>query len=160
MKSGLLASVLNWYSPDHEVNQKFVQYLTENNKIYGTAEEFNLRRELFVAKDKLFEEWNNKPGQYHILGHNKFSDWTADELKKMGGLKKEIREYPTVTLDASSNAASVDWRTKGAVSPVGNQLVCMSGWAFAAIGAMESAHFVKSGKLIKLSEQEAVDCAT
>lgn len=78
----------------------------------------------------------------------------------MGGLKKEIREYPTVTLDASSNAASVDWRTKGAVSPVGNQLVCMSGWAFAAIGAMESAHFVKSGKLIKLSEQEAVDCAT
>ena len=109
MKSGLLASVLNWYSPDHVVNQKYAQYITEFNKNYGTMEEFNLRRELFVAKDKLFEEWNTKPGQYHILGHNKFSDWTADELKKMGGLKRETKEYPTVTLDTSSIADSVDW---------------------------------------------------
>jgi hypothetical protein len=77
----------------------------------------------------------------------------------MGGLKREIREYPEVTLDASQNADSIDWNAKGAVSPVGNQLVCMSGWAFAAIGAMESANFIKTGKLIKLSEQEAVDCA-
>ena len=77
----------------------------------------------------------------------------------MGGLKRETREYPEVTLDASQNADSVDWNAKGAVSPVGNQLVCMSGWAFAAIGAMESANFIKTGKLIKLSEQEAVDCA-
>jgi len=70
----------------------------------------------------------------------------------MGGLKKENKEHTTVQLDASSNADSVDWRAKGAVSPVGNQLVCMSGWAFAAIGTIESANFIKNGKLIKLSE--------
>jgi C1A family cysteine protease len=76
----------------------------------------------------------------------------------MGGLKKDNKEYPTVKLDASANADSIDWRAKGAVTPVGNQLVCMSGWAFAAIGVMESANFIKNGKLIKLSEQEAIDC--
>ena len=70
----------------------------------------------------------------------------------MGGLKKENKEYPIKELDASANADSIDWRTKGVVSPVGNQLVCMSGWAFAAIGSIESAAAIKSGKFIKLSE--------
>jgi C1A family cysteine protease len=77
----------------------------------------------------------------------------------MGGLKRDTKQYPEVTLDASLNADSVDWNAKGAVTPVSNQLVCMSGWAFAGIGAMESANFIKTGKLEKLSVQEAIDCA-
>jgi hypothetical protein len=62
-------------------------------------------------------------------------------------------------LDDSNLAASVDWRAKGALNTPQNQRVCGAGWAFSAIAAMESAHFIKTGKLLKLSEQQCVDCA-
>ena len=46
----------------------------------------------------------------------------------------------------------MDWRAKGAVNPVQDQGNCGSCWAFSAVAAMESAHFIKTGKLLKLSE--------
>lgn len=56
--------------------------------------------------------------------------------------------------------ASINWVEKGAVQPVQDQGRCGSCWSFSAIGAMEGAHFVKTGKGVKLSEQQCVDCVT
>jgi C1A family cysteine protease len=54
---------------------------------------------------------------------------------------------------------SIDWRLKGAVTKVKDQGQCNSSWAFAAIGAIESLYFIKTGKLIEFSEQELIDCS-
>jgi KDEL-tailed cysteine endopeptidase len=52
----------------------------------------------------------------------------------------------------------VNWVTAGGVNPVQDQGNCGSCWAFSAIASIEGFHFVKNNKLVKLSEQQCVDC--
>lgn len=59
----------------------------------------------------------------------------------------------------SSYPESVDWRTAGAVTSVKDQLRCGCSYAFSAIGALEGATALAHGNLIKLSEQNIVDCS-
>lgn len=56
--------------------------------------------------------------------------------------------------------ASVDWRGKGVITPVGNQGDCGSSWTFSATGAMESVLAVKNKTLYNFSKQQLLDCCT
>ena len=94
------------------------------------------------------------------LRHNRFSDWSKDERKQYNAIDPNPMpkaSFTTVFGDADV-PSSIDWRDLGAVNEVQDQGNCGSCWAFSAIASMEGQHFVQSGKLEKLSEQQCVDC--
>ena len=64
-----------------------------------------------------------------------------------------IDESKIIELPEGDVPASIDWREKGAINPVQIQQGCGSCWAMAATAAIEAAHFIKTGSLLKLSEQ-------
>ena len=89
-----------------------------------------------------------------------FSTMTQNEMEAYTGYKEDttIDPLPIQSFDAENLAGSVDWRTKGAVNPVKDQGHCGSCWAFASTFVVEAHHFIASGKLLSLSEQELIDC--
>ena len=94
------------------------------------------------------------------VGLNKFSDMTPNEYKKMLGYRaKDEKAFRNVKVLPKSNADSVDWVKAGAVTPVKDQRLCGSCWSFSTTGSLEGAHFIATGKLVSLSEQQLMDCS-
>jgi len=60
----------------------------------------------------------------------------------------------------AATVESVDWVSKGGVTPVKDQGGCGSCWAFSAMASVESVHRINSGQIVNLAEQQLVDCNT
>ena len=97
----------------------------------------------------------------YTVGVNEFADLTNEEFKSLYVNSAYNRTMPRkeTWLDAVE-AESVDWRKRGAVTPVKNQGQCGSCWSFSATGSTEGAHAIATGTLLSLSEQQLMDCST
>jgi len=126
----------------------------------------NARRRSIYEKNietiKQHNKMNDLGETQYRMGVNEFSDLSWKEFKAAVGLGgctfNRTRDVNPAKFTTEA-AASVDWRTKGAVTKVKNQAQCGSCWAFSTTGSTEGAVKIGGGDLISLSEQQLVDCA-
>eukprot|EP00297_Palpitomonas_bilix_P011927 CAMPEP_0113881312 /NCGR_PEP_ID=MMETSP0780_2-20120614/8301_1 /TAXON_ID=652834 /ORGANISM="Palpitomonas bilix" /LENGTH=331 /DNA_ID=CAMNT_0000868145 /DNA_START=142 /DNA_END=1137 /DNA_ORIENTATION=- /assembly_acc=CAM_ASM_000599 len=146
---------------EEEYAQLFRAFVRDHNKRYA-VEEFYHRYATFKKNVDYIEAFNANNADRLELEVNKLADLTQSEFRAfyLGHVPRQGQEskVPT-TITPSKSDEAIDWRAKGAVSAIKNQLHCGSCWSFSTTGAVEGASAIKYGKLLSLSEEQLVDCS-
>ncbi|MED6191648.1 hypothetical protein PIB30_001923 [Stylosanthes scabra] len=147
--------------------ERHQQWMIEQGKNYIDDAEKEKRYQIYRENVVFIESFNANKNETFKLGVNQFADQTFEEFKssvlkgnKEGSLDlfgTEI-ETPFKYENVTEIPETMDWRERGAVTPIKDQNVCGSCWAFATVAITESIHQITTGKLESLSEQELVDC--
>ncbi|OEH73755.1 cathepsin L [Cyclospora cayetanensis] len=153
---------------DRHFAVSFSRFMTDHAKSYASLEEKQKRFKIYKA-NLTHIMLHNQQGHSYSLAMNKFGDWTAQEFGRMvKGFKQNPSsmqhsrlgvDHSLSVISPASLPASVDWRSKGCVTPPKDQGQCGSCWAFSASGAVEGAWCSKTRELVSLSEQMLMDCS-
>lgn len=154
------------------VQEQWTSFKITHKKQYENEIEERFRMKIFMENSHKVAKHNKlyALGQVsYKLGINKYADMLHHEFvhtlngfnntkKLLGGIKLEqpVTFIPPANIKLPTE---VDWRTKGAVTPIKDQGHCGSCWSFSATGSLEGQNFRKTGKLVSLSEQNLVDCS-
>ena len=143
----------------------FEAFTKDFEKTYATAEERASREAIFSANLKMINAHNANPNKDYEMSVNRMADFTPSEMQALYGqipsrtLKSTLKHTRTTSKTPKADLPpSIDWREKGAVTPVKNQGGCGSCWAFAAVETMESHWAIKTGQLLELSTQQVTSC--
>jgi C1A family cysteine protease len=170
-----------------KVDALFSDYVRAYSKTYATVDATLGARTTFAANLGSVAELNQDPARTTVFACNGLCDRTFDDLSSTMLMPSLADTQPLSNDNASASApsdpaarrlltltnlpvpTSLDWRMKGAVTPVRNQYSCGSCWAFSATGALESAYLLSLPTLtcrtgvaptLAFSPQQLVDCVT
>ena len=114
------------------IAEKHEQWMKKHGRVYQDSAEKERRFHIFKNNVEVVEKFNSEGNMTYSLGINQFSDMTYDEfLRHYTGYKQPTES--TSSADASFTyenlspadvLTSIDWREKGAVTPVKFQGRC------------------------------------
>ncbi|TNJ26927.1 Cathepsin L [Giardia muris] len=133
------------------------------------------RMSTYLMNRRLVDAINANPNYTFTASINCLSTYTFNELKalKTGFIPRHSRigtdafsDFSPFTHTTEELPRALDWRVRGVLSMVKDQVACGSCWAFGAIGTIEALiniHRLADGDhhsapLLRLSEQAIVDC--
>lgn len=117
---------------DAQVREIYDQWLAKHNKAYNGIGEEDRRFEIFKENLRFIDQHNAQNRTYKV-GLNRFADLTNEEYRaKFLGTRTDAKRRVMKSRNASRRYAfsgeklpeSVDWRQKGAVTPVKDQGNC------------------------------------
>ncbi|CAL9184080.1 unnamed protein product [Musa hybrid cultivar] len=156
------------------VRDRYEGWIARHGLTYKDKKEKEQRFKIYQSNFLKISKFNAEDHGYKLTD-NRFADMTNEEFRAkhihavdFAAINSGYLSSQVETVDIPSNSSHsmkshvpehLDWRKKGAVTGVRNQGQCAgSCWAFSAVAAIEGITYVKTGKLIPLSEQELVDC--
>ena len=108
-----------------DIDFAYAEHLTKHGLSYESVEEFEVRKARFAEVDAIIRAHNSRDGVSYKRGHNRFSDWSHEELginaaavPAEGIKKKPLGDSSGTTKVFSSDnlASSLDWRSTDNVS--------------------------------------------
>jgi cathepsin L len=122
------------------------------------------RKAIFAKNVQKAVEHNRKQTGSWMGVQGPFAAMTLEEFQaaNIRGFKSAKEQgLPNLGMHEESGATgTIDWTTKGAVTPVKNQGQCGSCWSFSTTGGLEGSWEIATGNLVSMSEQQFVDCDT
>lgn len=120
----------------HEASiaEKHEQWMTENARNYKDETEREMRLHIFKQTVEFIEKFNSEGNRTYNLSINEFADLTDEEFQasytgyNMPGKKISTQSQAETNwfkhLNMTVAPGQLDWRTKGAVTPVKHQGRC------------------------------------
>uniref|UniRef100_A0A7S2WHS9 Uncharacterized protein n=2 Tax=Mucochytrium quahogii TaxID=96639 RepID=A0A7S2WHS9_9STRA len=146
-------------------------HIDEHDKSYDSEDERAFRQAVYNANMRHIGAINRQNKGY-TLDDNHMGDWTVDEMMRVRGYNGASNE----TLCQTDSVERIKMEQQADEKPVprvvdyvngpeklvgkpGDQGSCGSCWTFGTTGAIEGAYAKKTGKFVKMSEQNILDCS-
>ena len=145
---------------NHDTSDEFESWKRQFGITYA-IEENSYRKGVFHLNTERINRHNGLLGRSYEMGVNQFTGLTTEEFKELHLMtplefKSDEVEAPRQTV----TGPTIDWQTSGKVTRVRNQGACSAGYAFSAVGAVESLSGIFFSSLQEFSAQQIVDCSS